>query len=70
VTGFSNSEEAAVGLTEAVPFLVEDMLKQMAGMGGPRDALTRFTTPLTGAYYFCPSVNALAEFVTAKDDDD
>lgn len=27
VTGFSNSEEAAVGLTETVPFLVEDMLK-------------------------------------------
>ncbi|MEO6103510.1 MAG: type 1 glutamine amidotransferase domain-containing protein [Pseudoxanthomonas sp.] len=27
VTGFSNSEEAAVGLTEVVPFLVEDMLK-------------------------------------------
>lgn len=27
VTGFSNSEEAAVGLTEVVPFLVEDALK-------------------------------------------
>ncbi len=26
VTGFSNDEEAAVGLTEVVPFLVEDML--------------------------------------------
>jgi len=26
VTGFSNSEEAAVGLTEVVPLLVEDML--------------------------------------------
>ena len=26
VTGFTNSEEAAVGLTEVVPFLVEDML--------------------------------------------
>ncbi|HWJ18619.1 MAG TPA: type 1 glutamine amidotransferase domain-containing protein, partial [Geobacterales bacterium] len=31
VTGFSNSEEVAVGLTEAVPFLVEDMLKQNGG---------------------------------------
>jgi putative intracellular protease/amidase len=31
VTGFSNSEEAAVGLTEAMPFLVEDMLKQNGG---------------------------------------
>ncbi len=27
VTGFSNSEEAAVALTDVVPFLVEDMLK-------------------------------------------
>ncbi|ODV43805.1 dimethylallyltransferase [Cupriavidus sp. UYMMa02A] len=27
VTGFTNTEEAAVGLTEVVPFLVEDMLK-------------------------------------------
>lgn len=27
VTGFTNSEEDAVGLTEIVPFLVEDMLK-------------------------------------------
>ncbi|WP_186094141.1 type 1 glutamine amidotransferase domain-containing protein [Burkholderia gladioli] len=27
VTGFANTEEAAVGLTEIVPFLVEDMLK-------------------------------------------
>ena len=31
VTGFSNSEEDAVGLTEVVPFLVEDMLKTNAG---------------------------------------
>ncbi len=28
VTGFTNSEEAAVGLTDVVPFLVEDMLKK------------------------------------------
>ncbi|HTO62295.1 MAG TPA: type 1 glutamine amidotransferase domain-containing protein [Bradyrhizobium sp.] len=28
VTSFSNSEEEAVGLTQVVPFLVEDMLKQ------------------------------------------
>lgn len=28
VTGFSNSEEQAVGLTRVVPFLVEDMLEQ------------------------------------------
>jgi len=28
VTGFTNTEEAAVGLTDVVPFLVEDMLKK------------------------------------------
>ncbi|MFW5825645.1 MAG: type 1 glutamine amidotransferase domain-containing protein [Marinobacter sp.] len=28
VTGFSNSEEEAVGLTKVVPFLVEDMLRE------------------------------------------
>jgi putative intracellular protease/amidase len=31
VTGFSNTEENAVGLTEIVPFLVEDMLKENGG---------------------------------------
>jgi putative intracellular protease/amidase len=31
VTGFTNSEEAAVQLTHVVPFLVEDMLKQNGG---------------------------------------
>jgi putative intracellular protease/amidase len=31
VTGFTNTEEQAVGLTEIVPFLVEDVLKQNGG---------------------------------------
>jgi len=31
VTGFSNSEEEAVGLTKVVPFLVEDELKRLGG---------------------------------------
>ncbi|WP_298318403.1 type 1 glutamine amidotransferase domain-containing protein [uncultured Aquimarina sp.] len=31
VTGFTNSEEAAVQLTDVVPFLVEDMLKNNGG---------------------------------------
>jgi len=31
VTGFTNSEEAAVGLTEVVPFLVEDELRKAGG---------------------------------------
>jgi putative intracellular protease/amidase len=32
VTGFTNGEEAAVGLTEVVPFLVEDELKAKGGL--------------------------------------
>ena len=45
------------------------MLEQMAGAdGGPRDALTRYTTPLTGAYYFVPSVQALAAFTAPEED--
>ncbi|MBW2604687.1 MAG: type 1 glutamine amidotransferase domain-containing protein [Deltaproteobacteria bacterium] len=32
VTGFSNSEEEAVQLTEVVPFLLEDMLKSNQGL--------------------------------------
>ena len=31
VTGFSNTEEEAAGLTDVVPFLVEDMLKTQGG---------------------------------------
>ena len=31
VTGFTNSEEEAVGLTKVVPFLVEDMLQERGG---------------------------------------
>jgi putative intracellular protease/amidase len=31
VTGFTNTEEAAVKLTDVVPFLVEDMLKENGG---------------------------------------
>jgi putative iron-dependent peroxidase len=36
------------------------MLESMAGLeGGVRDALTRYTRPLTGAYYFIPPADAL-----------
>jgi porphyrinogen peroxidase len=37
-----------------------EMLKSMAGLSdGTRDALTRYTRPLTGAYYFVPSTESL-----------
>ncbi|GAC1327869.1 MAG: Dyp-type peroxidase [Candidatus Dormibacteria bacterium] len=36
------------------------MLERMAGVGdGIRDALTLYATPLTGSYYFIPSIEAL-----------
>jgi putative iron-dependent peroxidase len=36
------------------------MLESMAGLaGGDRDALTRYTRPVTGAYYFVPAAEAL-----------
>jgi len=36
------------------------MLERMAGVGdGVRDALTRYAEPLSGSYYFVPSVEAL-----------
>jgi len=41
------------------------MLESMVGLTtGARDALTRYTRPLTGAYYFVPSLEDLASFVT------
>ena len=48
---------------------LDRMLRRMAGAeDGLRDALTRYTTPLTGAYYFVPSLQALQRFAP-KDDD-
>ena len=42
---------------------LSQMLQSMAGLdGGRRDALTRFTHPLTGAYYFVPSADRLRLF--------
>lgn len=39
------------------------MLESMAGVvSGRRDALTRFSLPLTGAYYFVPSIESLRRF--------
>jgi putative iron-dependent peroxidase len=42
---------------------LDRMLRRMAGSeDGLRDALTRYTTPLTGAYYFIPSLQAMQRF--------
>jgi porphyrinogen peroxidase len=45
------------------------MLARMAGAeDGIRDALTRYTTAVSGAYYFVPSVEALRRFASADDE--
>jgi putative iron-dependent peroxidase len=48
---------------------LSDMLAGMAGLGdGPRDALTRYTRPLTGAYYFVPAADSLRRFIPDEED--
>ena len=44
------------------------MLDRMAGLDGPRDELTRYTTPETGGYYFVPALSALRAFASPEDD--
>ncbi len=44
---------------------ITTMLKRMAGQeDGLRDALTRYSTPLSGSYFFIPAPNLLEEFVS------
>ena len=50
--GFSNDQDR-----------LHEMLNRMTGIpDGIRDALTRYTTPLTGSYYFIPSITSLRKF--------
>ena len=47
---------------------LQTMLQSMAGLvDGTRDALTRYTRPLTGAYYFVPSATALLQLSAPLD---
>jgi len=47
-----------------------EMLRRMAGAtDGVRDGLTGFLTPLTGGYYTCPPVEALARFAPPDEED-
>ena len=45
----------------------------MPGIGedsqGVRDGLTRFTKPVTGAYYFVPSIESLRPFAGVRVDE-
>lgn len=63
----SNYGTMFVGFSCEQPRL-QRMLDRMAGgEDGIRDALTRYTTPLTGAYYVVPSVEALGALATQSD---
>jgi putative iron-dependent peroxidase len=43
------------------------MLESMAGVtDGARDALTNYTRPLTGSFYFVPSTPSIARFVVSE----
>ena len=45
---------------------LQAMLESMAGLtNGTRDALTKYTSALTGAYYFIPSTQSLRRFGAA-----
>ena len=44
------------------------MLDSMAGGHGSRDALTLYTHPVTGAYYFVPALEAIRAFATDPDE--
>ena len=49
---------------------LDAMLESMCARGGgSRDRLTDFTRPLTGAYYFVPSTEALAAFAAVSGSD-
>ena len=49
---------------------LREMLESMAGLkDGVRDALTRFTRPLSGAYYFIPSLDAIRSFASPVEEE-
>jgi putative iron-dependent peroxidase len=53
----------------SIQVLLDRMLRRMSGAeGGVRDALTRYSTPLTGAYYFVPSLVDLERFAAPEED--
>lgn len=63
VTGFANSEEAAVQLTDVVPFLVEDMLKANGGLYSKADDWTSY---MVGDGLLLTGQNPASSEATAK----
>ncbi|MGV1035394.1 MAG: Dyp-type peroxidase [Candidatus Nanopelagicales bacterium] len=73
-TPFSDRDETGtqfIGLTNDPP-LMDLMLDRMFGAAGDGliDSLIRFSTPVTGSYYFVPSMQALTEMFGPLEDPD
>lgn len=72
VTGFSNTEEKAAGLTDIVPFLVEDMLRKNGGHYAKADDWLPFVATdgllITGQNpaSSAPAARALLTLATSK----
>lgn len=46
-------------------YRLQEMVRRMAGIpDGIRDALTKFTTPLSGSYYLVPPADSIRRFAT------
>jgi putative iron-dependent peroxidase len=60
------TQEEIIGRTKLESIELEE---DEMPIGGPRDALTNYSEPQTGAYYFCPSLTDLQRFRTPEDDD-
>jgi porphyrinogen peroxidase len=61
-----NRPDQGKGTGGALENRLSGMLSSMAGLlTGTRDALTRFSQPLTGSYYFVPSVENLPKVILA-----
>ena len=52
----------------ADPSRFQRMLARMFGIDGVRDRLTDFSTPVSGGYYFAPSINALRELAGPEEE--
>ena len=50
--------------------VLDAIARTAAQLCGARDALTRYTNPLTGAYYFVPSTESLRDAMGVAQDGD
>jgi porphyrinogen peroxidase len=57
-----------VGFTSDPPRMNRMLQRMVGNEDGIRDALTRYATPLTGAYYVVPATEALRAFATPADE--